>query len=184
MFQKQDRRQDNRVNAGSMADIAFLLLIFFLVTTTILVDTGIQVRLPPWAEVPPRPIPERNVLKIRINAENDLFVENGRAEPAQLRSLAKEFITNPGGIPTRPSSPRKAVISLQHDRGTGFQAYLQVYNELVAAYHELWDEAARLRYQAPYSELPASRQELIQADIPLVISEAEPVELMGAVEYE
>ncbi|MCO6488444.1 MAG: biopolymer transporter ExbD, partial [Phaeodactylibacter sp.] len=101
MFKKQDRRQDNRVNAGSMADIAFLLLIFFLVTTTILVDTGIQARLPVWVEnTPPRHIPDRNVLKIRINAQNELFVENSRAEPAQLRSRARDFIMNPGALPT------------------------------------------------------------------------------------
>ena len=180
MFKKQDRRQDNHVNAGSMADIAFLLLIFFLVTTTILVDTGIQARLPVWVEnMPPKNIPERNVLKIKINAQNELFVENGRAEPTQLRSRAKDFIMNPGALPTRPGSPRKAVISLQHDRGTSYQAYLEVYNELIGAYQELWEEEAQRRYQLSYEGLPVSRQQLIRAAIPLVISEAEPVDLMA-----
>ncbi|MCB0587162.1 MAG: biopolymer transporter ExbD [Phaeodactylibacter sp.] len=179
MFKKHDRRPENRINAGSMADIAFLLLIFFLVTTTILVDTGIQVGLPPWAEAPPRPIPDRNVLQVRINAQNELFVEKGRAEPGQLRARAKTFIMNPGALSSRPSSPKRAVISLQHDRGTSYRAYLEVYNELIAAYQELWDEEARRRYQLPYKGLAASRQKLIRADIPLVISEAEPVELMA-----
>lgn len=179
MLKKQDRRQDNRINAGSMADIAFLLLIFFLVTTTILVDTGIQVRLPLWVEnVPPQHIPERNMLKIKVNAQNELFVENSRAEPEQLRSRVKNFIMNPGALSTRPGSPRKAVVSLQHDRGTSYQAYLEVYSELMAAYRELWEEAALRRYQLPYQNLPAARQEQIRADIPLVISEAEPVDLM------
>lgn len=180
MFKKQDRRQDNRVNAGNMADIAFLLLIFFLVTTTILVDTGIQARLPVWVDnMPPKHIPDRNVLKIRINAQNELFVENGRAEPAQLRSRARDFIMNPGMLPTRPDSPRKAVISLQHDRGTSYQAYLEVYNELIGAYQELWEEEAQRRYQLSYKGLSGSRQQLIRAAIPLVISEAEPVDLMA-----
>ena len=180
MFQKKDRRPDNRINAGSMADIAFLLLIFFLVTTTILVDTGIQVRLPIWVEnVPPQHIPERNILKIKVNAQNELFVENSRAEPAQLRSLVKDFIMNPGALPTRPGSPRKAVVSLQHDRGTSYQAYLEVYNELMAAYHELWEDAALQRYQISYQKLPAGRQEEIRGDIPLVISESEPVDMLA-----
>lgn len=163
-----------------MADIAFLLLIFFLVTTTILVDTGIPVRLPVWVEnAPPMPIPERNILRIKINAQDELFVENGRAEPAQLRSRARAFITNPGGLSTRPSAPNKAVISLQHDRGTSYGAYLEVYNELMAAYHELWEEAAQKRYQLSFDKLPPSRRQQIRMEIPLVISEAEPVELMG-----
>ena len=180
MFQKKDRRPDNRINAGSMADIAFLLLIFFLVTTTILVDTGIQVRLPIWVEnVPPQHIPERNILKIKVNAQNELFVENSRAEPAQLRSRVKDFIMNPGALPTRPGSPRKAVVSLQHDRGTGYQAYLEVYNELMAAYHELWEDAALQRYQISYQKLPAGLQERIRGDIPLVISESEPVDMLA-----
>ena len=163
-----------------MADIAFLLLIFFLVTSTILVDTGIAVRLPVWVDnVPPKPIPERNVLKIRINALNELFVENGRAETDELRSRAKAFILNPGALPTRPSAPNKAVISLQHDRGTSYQVYLEVYNELMAAYHELWEDEALRQFQVPYQRLSASRQQRIRAEIPLVISEAEPVEMIA-----
>lgn len=162
-----------------MADIAFLLLIFFLVTTTIVEDTGIQARLPPWVEnVPPQPIPERNMLKIKVNAQDELFVENSQAAPAQLRSRVKAFIMNPGALLTRPGSPRKAIISLQHDRSTSYQAYLEVYNELMGAYHELWDEAALQRFQLSYQKLPAASQESIRADIPLVISEAEPADLM------
>ncbi|MCB0569298.1 MAG: biopolymer transporter ExbD [Phaeodactylibacter sp.] len=179
MFHKPKHRQDNAINAGSMADIAFLLLIFFLVTTTILVDTGIAVRLPPWTQEPPPPVPKRNILWARVNANDELLVGNTPTDVGQLRQLAKDFIMNPSGSPNRPKAPNRAVISLQHDRATSYEAYLAVYNELMAAYNELWDEAALQSYGRPYKALSAKKQAGIRAGIPLVISEAEPVNLMA-----
>jgi biopolymer transport protein ExbD len=175
---KNKRRASKSINAGSMADIAFLLLIFFLVTTTIVVDKGISVKLPPWESAPPQPIPERNSLKVKINANNELFVEEGPAAPQQLRQITKDFILNPGKSANRPSSPQKAVVSLLHDRGTSYTAYLEVYNEIMAAYNELWEEKAQLDYGMPFVKLPAQQQKVIRKAIPLVLSEAEPVELL------
>lgn len=179
MLNKPKRRQDNAINAGSMADIAFLLLIFFLVTTTILVDKGIAVRLPPWTEEPAKPIAGRNILLVKLNARNELLVENSLTEVQQLRELTKDFIMNPGGLDSRPKAPNRAVVSLHHDRGASYEAYLGVYNELMAAYNELWEAAALNRFGQPYGLLSPPKQAQVRADIPLVISEAEPVDLMA-----
>lgn len=180
MFNKPKRRQDNAINAGSMADIAFLLLIFFLVTTTILVDKGIAVCLPAWTEEPPTTeIANRNILLVKLNARNELFVENSITEVQALRQLTRDFIMNPTGLDSRPKAPNRAVISLHHDRGASYEAYLGVYNELMAAYNELWDEAAHKQFGRPYGQLSSARQAQVRAAIPLVISEAEPVDLMA-----
>jgi len=176
MLKKQPRRAFAAINAGSMADIAFLLLIFFLVTTTISVDAGIAVRLPPWSVQPPAHVPDRNTLLVKINARNELFVENEVAQPAQLRHMAKDYIMNPGGLPSRPSKPTKAVVSLIHDRGTSYVTYLAVYNEIMGAYNELWEARAQQQYGIPYTQLNMEHQREIRKVIPLVISEAEPVE--------
>ena len=177
MFSKKSHRSDNRVNAGSMADIAFLLLIFFLVTTTILNESGITVKLPPWDEsVEPPPVPPRNVLNVKLNAQNELMVENEQAEVRQLRNLTKQFILNPLNDPNLARSPKKAVISLQNDRSTHYAIYIAVYNELKAAYHEIWDTAAQKKYGYTFDELPKANQKEIRNTYPMVISEAEPTE--------
>ena len=150
-----------------MADIAFLLLIFFLVTTTILEDEGIRVRLPPWGPAPPQEIVDKNVLSVKINGFNQIFV---------LKERAKEFIMNPGKRNDLPSSPKRAVISLQNDRSTSYETYLEVYNELKAAYNELWEEAARQTFGKSYEDLNITQQRSIRSEIPLVISEADPTD--------
>lgn len=170
-------RQTNEINASSMADIAFLLLIFFLVTTQIVEDKGILVKLPPWTEEPPDPLKlvPRNVFSVLVNAQNQLLV---RGEPAmldELRGRAKEFITNPTKREDLSESPTKAIISLKNDRGTNYNTYLQVYNELKGAYDELWDEESRKLFGVPYSEdLPMEYRKQIKSKIPMVLSEAEP----------
>ena len=174
MLKKTNRRPAQPINAGSMADIAFLLLIFFLVTTTIVVDSGIAVRLPPWVPVDPQEIPDRNVLLVKINAHNELFIENQVASTNQIRGIAKDFIMNPTQLPNRPSSPSKAVVSLIHDRGTSYEAYLETYNEIVAAYRELWENEAQRLHGQSYIEINDSKKKAIRKTIPLVISEAEP----------
>lgn len=176
MLRKHDRRPGASLNAGSMADIAFLLLIFFLVTTTIVADAGIAVRLPPWVETPPEAIPDRNVLQIKINAQNELFIENEVAQSHQIREITKAFISNPEQLPDYPQSPKKAVVSLVHDRSTHYSTYIQVYNEIAAAYQELWEMAAQDTYGESYAGLGTALQRAIRAEIPFVISEAEPVE--------
>mgnify|MGYP000223634873 CR=1 FL=1 len=169
-------RMKAEVNAGSMADIAFLLLIFFLVTTTIDVDKGVLVKLPPWSNEPPpeMKLNSRNVYSVLVNANNDLLV---RGEPKLLRNLredTKEFIMNPKKRDDMAEIPTKAIISLKNDRGTSYETYLEVYNELKAAYNELRETEAQKRFGKSFEFLDKVRQKEIRADIPLVISEAEP----------
>ena len=170
-----NRRFDNQVNAGSMADIAFLLLIFFLVTTTIEMDKGIMVKLPPWdPSTRISPIPKNEVLTVKLNWENKLMVENEPGNIKKLKDQTKEFIMNPLHSSDLASSPKSAIVSIQNDRGTSYEAYLEVYNEIKAAYNELWDEAAQKKYQKNYSNLDSKSKKVIRAEIPLIISEAEP----------
>ena len=132
MFSKKKRRLDSAINAGSMADIAFLLLIFFLVTTTILSDEGLMVKLPPYSiDDTVVDIASRNVLSVKLNAENQLLVKGDQMAVTQLRSFAKTFILNPAKLKTMASSPRKAIVSIQCDRSTNYENYLEVYNALV-----------------------------------------------------
>ncbi len=168
---------NNEINAGSMADIAFLLLIFFLVTTTIAEDKGILVRLPPWSDEEPdiTKLKERNVYSVLVNANNQLLVREEPMRISQLRENAKEFISNPRRLENMSESPKNAIISLKNDRGTNYQTYLAVYNELKGAYDELWDELAQKRYGEPYSDdMPFAQRKAIKGEIPMVLSEAEP----------
>ena len=138
-------RMTNEINAGSMADIAFLLLIFFLVTTTIVEDKGIMVKLPPWSEEEPdiTKLKKRNVFSVLVNAQNQLLVRGELSDIDELRDRAKEFIANPQRREDLAEKPTKAIISLKNDRGTNYETYLEVYNELKGAYNELWDDLVK-----------------------------------------
>lgn len=171
------RRQAPEINASSMADIAFLLLIFFLVTTEIVEDKGILVKLPPWSNEPPETqrLNERNVFSVLVNKDNNLLVRGEPTQLSDLRERAKEFIINPTDRSDLAASPTKAIISLKNDRGTSYKTYLAVYNELQAAYNELWNELANERYGVDYSdELDLAVRKDIKGTIPFVLSEAEP----------
>jgi len=170
-------RLTNEINAGSMADIAFLLLIFFLVTTTIVQDKGILVKLPPWSEdeVDPTKLKTRNVFSVLVNAQNQLLVRDEPANIQELKERAKEFIINPTRRDDLAEAPTKAIISLKNDRGTNYKTYLEVYNELKAAYNELWNEEANAKFGVDYSdEMPIAQKRAIKGKIPFVLSEAEP----------
>jgi biopolymer transport protein ExbD len=169
-------RMDNEINAGSMADIAFLLLIFFLVTTTMAEDSGILVKLPPWSDEPPdiTRLKERNVFSVLVNASNQLLVRGEPTDINDLRERTKEFISNPQQRSDLAERPTKAIISLKNDRGTSYETYLMVYNELQAAYSELRNDAALKRYGKEYKTLSVTERKLIRNDIPLILSEAEP----------
>ena len=173
------KREISEINAGSMADIAFLLLIFFLVTTTMDTDTGLIRRLPP----PPDEIPDendkikqRNIFEILVNANDQLLVEGEYIQVTELRSKAKEFIKSNPNFPnvideTNASYPdlpefkmteipilgnmyiSKQIISLQNDNGTSYEMYIKVQNELVAAYNELRNEVAQQKFGKSYPEL-------------------------------
>jgi len=189
------KRAIPEINAGSMADIAFLLLIFFLMTTTMDTDTGLARMLPPplpdTEETPP-PIRERNVFEVLINANNELLVEKKPMALKDLREAAKEFIENPANLATLPEKEemeipffgvipvtKNAVISLQNDRGTQYQTYLAVQNELQAAYNELRDELAKKKFNKSFSELDEEHQDAIRDIYPQKISEAEPRNVGG-----
>ena len=140
-------RKSPEVNAGSMADIAFLLLIFFLVTTTIETDSGINRKLPPMDEIiDPPVIKERNIFTVVVNKNNMILVEEKLMDLSDVRRSAVKFLDNGGGIgeeecsycegeKDRSSSdnPEKAIISLKNDRETDYKVYISVQNELVAA---------------------------------------------------
>ena len=178
MARKSSRdRMSNEINAGSMADIAFLLLIFFLVTTTIVEDKGILVKLPPWSEEEPdiTKLKERNVYSVLVNAQNQLLVREQPMRIEDLRENAMEFIANPQRREDLAEKPTKAIISLKNDRGTEYDTYLRVYNELKGAYNELWNQLCQRKFGIDYSEdLPLAYRKAIKEEIPFVLSEAEP----------
>ncbi len=170
-------RKVGDINAGSMADIAFLLLIFFLVTTTMDVDTGIAIKLPPIPppeQEPPPPLNERNVFVVLVNARDQLLVEGVWTDIKELREKTKRFLDNNGRDPNLSDNPEKAVVSLQNDRGTSYQMYIAVQNELKAAYNELRDAVAMNMYGMRFSELSSDKQTEIRKIYPQKISEAEP----------
>jgi biopolymer transport protein ExbD len=174
------KREIPEINAGSMADIAFLLLIFFLVTTTIQTDSGLSVLLPPYVEVPPPPEKKnkRNVFAVQINGNNQLLVR-GRplSDIREIKTQLKTFIMNKGKDPNASDSPKLAVVSLLNDNGTSYEAYVGVYDQLKAAYNELWEESAQSKYGRSYEDLDRKERQSIRSEIPLVISEAEPTSL-------
>mgnify|MGYP001333962952 CR=1 FL=1 len=191
------------VNAGSMADIAFLLLIFFLVTTTIGVDQGINRLLPRYEDNPVEPkINERNILRVLVNQNNQLLVNEQLMDIKDVRQTAIAFLENNGTgqcnycqgkrNPKSSDSPDDAIISLMSDGQTTYETYIKVQNELVAAYNFLRDREAMRRYGMTFREMdyiyndPASRAqeglvddlkpkvEKIQELFPMRLSEAEP----------
>jgi biopolymer transport protein ExbD len=183
------KRSASEINAGSMADIAFLLLIFFLVTTTMDVDAGITRKLPPFEE-PLLPqantIHKRNIFTVLVNADNQLLVEGDYLELKDLRTKAKAFISNNGdgsctycmnaaGLSNSSDNPQKAVISLQNDRATDYKTYIAVQNELAAAYNELRAELGQERFGRKLGDLNTQEMNELKAAFPQVISEAEPV---------
>lgn len=190
------KRKLQEINAGSMADIAFLLLIFFLVTTTMDTDTGLMRKLPPMPdpdEIQPPPINERNVFIVLINSRDQLLVEGEPTEVSQLREKAKEFIANPENSESLPKKEmvyieglgreeficKQAVISLQNDNGTTYAKYIEVQNELIAAYNELRDEYSRKEFGKPYTELDDDKAKAVREVYKQVISESEPKNLGG-----
>tara|TARA_B110000014_G_C20121356_1_gene594401 strand:- start:914 stop:1534 length:621 start_codon:yes stop_codon:yes gene_type:complete len=153
-------RKSPDVNAGSMADIAFLLLIFFLVTTTIETDSGINRKLPPMEDqIDPPIIREKNIFTVVVNKYSQILVEEKLTDIKDIRRLAMDFLDNGGGRgdeacdyckgdrnPRSSDNPDKAVISLKNDRETPYKSYIAVQNELVAAYNELRDREFKNRY--------------------------------------
>ena len=189
------KRKVPGLNASSTADISFILLIFFLITTSMDTDMGLARRLPQ----PPEDeevkqelkIKERNVMEVRINAQGYLWVKDGTASSyvdiRELRARAKQFIKNENNLSILPEKhpinipllgmcalTDKHVISVQTDRGTPYNMYFQVQNELVAAYNELRDELSKQKFGRIYAALSDEQKVAIRTYYPQKISEAEP----------
>ncbi|WP_418982424.1 ExbD/TolR family protein [Alistipes sp.] len=193
-----DKRKVQEINAGSMADIAFLLLIFFLVATTMNTDTGLVRMLPP---MPPEntqqediKVKERNLLLVLISGSGNIMVgtpgNQAIIDLHQIKDKTKEFILNPMDDANLPEKEDKeielpdgskwvypesqGVVSLQTTRDTGYQSYIMVQNELTRAFNEVRDEVAMKKFGAKFSELPEEQRNAVSKAVPLKISEAEP----------
>ena len=186
------KRKTPGINGSSSADIAFMLLIFFLITTSMDTDKGLARRLPP-------PVPKdqkknekkkkkkRNILVVLINSNNQILCNNEFIDIKQLREKVRNFIENPYNDEHMPEKTevdvpffgkqmvtKNHVISLQNDRGTEYQAYIDVQNELAAAYNELRDEVSRKKFGKAFADLDEDQQKAVQMIYPQKISEAEP----------
>ncbi|MBK7031299.1 MAG: biopolymer transporter ExbD [Bacteroidales bacterium] len=182
------------ISTASMADISFLLLTFFLLTSSINTDLGITRKLPPPPD-PLAPIPEvktRNVMKVLVNKSDRLLVQGIEIDISQLRLTAKEFLSNPTNKQDLPEMEEKTInnlgtvkvskgiISLKNDRGTSYDMYIQVQNELTAAVNELRDELSRQRYGVKFKDLTNSDYiDAVSKAVPVAISEAEPENIGG-----
>jgi biopolymer transport protein ExbD len=182
------------INSGSTADISFLLLTFFLLTSSIDTDLGIARRLPP--PLPPdaeKPeIRERNIMAVKVNSNDELRVRGENMDITELRRVTKEFLSNPYNDPNKSEQTEKdipvlgkmmvskGVISLQNDHSTSYEMYIKVQNELTAAVNELRDVLSKDRFGVKFSDLKnETLKEAIQKAIPVPISEAEPVDFGG-----
>lgn len=192
MARRNRNRLNNEVNTGSMADIAFLLLIFFLVTTTIASDQGILNVLPPppdKVETQEVELNDRNVLKILVNSADRILVEDKvmrRDQVKELRNMAKEFILNNGRNPELSDSPQIATISFKTDRGSSQEIFIDILNELKGAYNEIYAERlgvsidqVRNADKNKTPELYDKLKEIQKDEIPYRLSIAEPSKTVG-----
>ena len=189
-------RKIPEIPSASLADIAFMLLIFFLVTTTMDVDSGLERRLPQWVDPEEldddQQIKERNVFVVLVNRNNDLLVEDEYSNIDDLRERTKEFMANPYNDENLPEKElkeipyfgdvmvTKGVISLRNDMDTKYGTYIAVQNELVAAINELREELAREHFGKSYLDLDKEQQDAIREIYPSRISEAEPKKVGGS----
>ena len=170
-----NRRGLPEINAGSMADIAFLLLIFFLVTTTMDTPFGINTTLPPYEEQENEAeINKRNIYTVMVNQYDQLLVNNNEMIVDDLKNGVKKFVNNYGRDSRWSVSPKKAVVSIQCQRGTSYKAYIKVQDEISKAYTELRNNEAQSLYGKDFSELKVKEKNVIKEKIPKQISEAEP----------
>ena len=178
------------INSSSTADMAFLLLCFFMMTTTMDQDKGLQRRLPPMPnpnqKVEDQKVNRRNIIVVKINSADRLLAGTEPMHVSQLKEKIKEFLSNPNNDPNLPEKEEKqiegfgtckvskGVISLQNDRGTSYQAYIAVQNELVKAVNELRDEFSMANFGKLYIKCNEDEQKIVREAVPQNISEAEP----------
>ena len=183
-------RKTPGLNTQSTADIAFLLLCYFLMTSTMDQQSGLQRRLPQMPadnqKAEDTKINKRNIIIVKINSSDRLFAGDQLMDVSMLKDKIKEFITNPSNDPNLPEREMKniegygeypvskGVISLQNDRGTSYRAYIAVQNELVKAINEVRDDFSKQNYGKAYAFLTEDQQKIVRDAIPQNISEAEP----------
>lgn len=183
-------RKTPGLNTQSTADIAFLLLCYFLMTSTMDQQSGLQRRLPPMPaenqKTEDTKVNKRNIIIVKINSSDRLFAGDQLMDVSQLKDKIKEFITNPTNDPNLPERVitniegygeypvSKGVISLQNDRGTSYRAYIAVQNELVKAINEVRNDFSKQNFGKPYVSLSEDQQKIVRDAIPQNISEAEP----------
>ncbi len=182
------------INASSTADIAFLLLAFFLATTTMNVDSGLYRRLPPYqpdVEQNPPKYAKRNILQVLVNRDDQLSINGDLADVSTLKDRTIEFILNPGNkedLPQKeiktielfgPVEVSKGIVSLQSDKGTSYEMYIAVQDQLTAAYNEMRNAKANEKWGKNFSELSPEQQDAVKAVIPMAVSEAEPKSIGG-----
>ena len=165
-------RTTHEISAGSMADIGFLLLIFFLVATVIDNDQGVLVQLPPYSIEPPTQLNEEKVLTIKINGLNNILIEGETINKGSVENSVLDFITE------KFESQQQPIISLHTDRKTEYLYYLHLYNEIIAAFTSLRDTKSQQEYGKAYAALSKEHKKKIRGQVPMIISEAEPVDLI------
>ena len=175
------KRRSAELNTSSVADIAFLLLSFFLMTTVISDEKGLALTLPEWRDVPiEHPVNQRNIFKIQINSLDELLVRNERVDNMDgVRSAVKSFILNNNESPDLSENPEAAIVSVKADRGTSHAAFMRVLDEVQAAYFEIYSARVGMsvaEYRALDPDDPNDRAIIATAKkgIPMNISIAEP----------
>jgi biopolymer transport protein ExbD len=184
------------INTGSMADISFLLLTFFLLTSSINTEQGIPRRLPPPKDENAKDIKadinKRNVLNVLVNFNDALWVNGEELNISQLKEKAKEFLENPANQANLPEKEikeidnigefavSKGVISLTNDQSTSYEMYVQVQNELEKAVNELRDKVSVSYFGKKYDALDTALRKSVQKAIPMNISEAPPIDYSKA----
>ncbi len=184
-------RKTPEINGGSMADISFLMLIFFLMVTTMDPEQGLSRLLPPMPEKDQKAedlnVNRRNILEVKINQRNNVFAGGQYiSDDSQLENLVIDFLKNPTN--DEKLSARKAkniegfgeymvsegVVSLQNDRSTNYKTYIEVQNILVKAFNKIRDEFSMSNFGKVYTNLNEEQQRIVRDAIPQTISESEP----------
>ena len=173
---KKKRKAPPEISAGSMADIAFLLLIFFLVATQISQDKGVRVVLPEYYDGPIGKAVDKNVLNIKINKYDEIMIEGEPSKLEDLKTLIPNFVLNPDKRLDYPTAPHKAIISLQNDVNTSYDAYVYTYSVIQSSYTNMRRDLSKSKFGKDLSELNRTEATEIKKLLPMKVSEADPFE--------
>ena len=159
------------IPTASQADLAFLLLLFFLVSTIIDVDTGIGLTLPEYVEDPSTvEVPKDRMAAVLVNENGDILVDGTQTSVFQIKDNLKPRIISKINLP----SNKKLIVSVKTDRKTNYNIYIQVLDQIKQAYFEVRDEYSTSNYGSKYKDLPTEEQDVVKDKIPIIISLAEP----------